>query len=43
MQILDFTLFWVLRNVNLARGGYTPGRDYPIAIQYYGASWAFRN
>lgn len=43
VQILHFTLFWVLRNVNLARGGYTPGRDYPIAIQYYGANWTFRN
>lgn len=43
VQILDFTLFWVLRNINLARGGYTPGRDYPIQIQYYGANWAFRN
>lgn len=43
VQILDFTLFWVLRNVNLARGGYTPGRDYPRQIQYYGASWTFKN
>jgi hypothetical protein len=43
VQILDVTLFWVIRNVNLARGGYTPGRDYPIQIQYYGANWNFRN
>ena len=43
VQILDLTIFWVIRNVALARAGYTPGRDYPIQIQYYGAHWNFRN
>ena len=43
IQLLDATLFWVLRNVNLARGGYAPGRAYPLQIQYYGVSWTFRN
>ncbi len=43
VQILDLTLFWVVRNVNRTTAGYVPGRDYPTSVQYYGASWSFRN
>jgi hypothetical protein len=43
VRILDLTLFWVVRNLNLTRAGYVPGRDYPLQMQYYGANWSFRN
>jgi hypothetical protein len=43
INILDLTLFWVVRNLYLARSGYAPGRDYPLSMQYYGANWSFRN
>ncbi len=43
VRILDVTLFWAVRNANLMRSGYVPGRDYPRSQQYYGAYWSFRN
>ena len=43
LQILELTLFWVIRNVNLMSTGFVPGRDYPRSVQYYGAHWSFRN
>jgi hypothetical protein len=43
VRIVDLTIFWAMRNANLMRSGYVPGRDYPRSLQYYGAYWTFRN
>jgi hypothetical protein len=43
LRLLTFTFYWVVRNVNLARVGYVPGRPMGRSYQYYGARWTFRN
>jgi hypothetical protein len=43
VQIAGVTIFWVQRNTNAMRAGYTPGLDYPRRYQYYGVRWLFTN
>lgn len=43
MRIAGVTIFWIQRNLTLARGSYVPGLDYPRRFQFYGVRWWFTN
>jgi hypothetical protein len=43
IQLVSFTLFWVLRNAQLSDDQYVPGLEYPGNSQFFGASWVFAN
>lgn len=43
IQLLSFTLYWTIRNVNQMRTGYVADRPLRRSYQYYGARWTFRN
>ena len=43
VQLLSFTLYWTIRNVNLMKTGYVADRPLRRSYQYYGARWTFRN
>ncbi len=43
LQLVTFTLFWVLRNGTVSQEGYVPGLPYPGNAQFFGASWTFGN
>jgi hypothetical protein len=43
VQVAGVTIFWVQRNTNATRAGYTPGLDYPRRYQFYGVRWLFTN
>jgi hypothetical protein len=43
IELVTFTLFWILRNAQLSDDQYVPGLDYPGNSQFFGASWVFAN
>jgi hypothetical protein len=43
IQLVTFTLFWILRNAQLSDDQYVPGLEYPGNSQFFGASWVFAN
>ncbi len=43
IELVAFTLFWILRNAQLSDDQYVPGLDYPGNSQFFGASWVFAN
>lgn len=42
-QIVDFTMFWMLKDALNARKQYVPGLGYPNNAQLFGVRWEFRN
>ncbi len=41
VQLVNFTLFWNLRNALLNEGGFVPRFDYAKNAQLFGVSWTF--
>ncbi len=42
-QIVDFTMFWTLKDALNVRKQYVPGLGYPNNAQLFGVRWEFRN
>lgn len=43
IQLVDFTIFWNLRNARLVEAGYVPGLLFPKNAQTFGITWVFQN
>jgi hypothetical protein len=42
-QIVDFTMFWTVKDALNVRKQYVPGLGYPASAQLFGVRWEFRN